>query len=75
MNIDKKTKVLFNLLKPRISLMALVKAKKEGFEVRKHSPFGLSPDEFGYVYCVNGYPFLVTNSTREEIEQGLSKNE
>jgi len=56
---SRKVKKLFSELRPCITFRDLIVAKMDGFEVRKHSPFGLSPKEVGRVYCVEGYSFLV----------------
>ena len=68
---NRKTKKLFSELKPRITLFALAKAKYDGFEVRKHSPFGLPVEEVGSVYLIEGYAFYIDNSLPIDTERVL----
>ena len=59
MKQTRQTKKLFALLQPVITLSDLMKARQEGYEVRQHSPFGLSPEQYGRTYMINGYRFIV----------------
>lgn len=40
-----------------ISVFDLIRAKRQGKKVRKASPFGLTPEEAGYIYSIDGHYF------------------
>ena len=61
MRQTRSTKKLFSTLQPVITLTDLINARGLGYEVRQHSPFGLSPEQYGHVYMVNGYRFTVAD--------------
>ena len=61
MKQTRQTKKLFALLQPVITLSDLMKARQAGYEVRQHSPFGLSERQVGHVFMINGYRFTVAD--------------
>lgn len=65
-----RVKALFRLLRPIITVEALIEAKRKGVKVTKHSPFGLTVEEYGTYYIVGGFTVKV-DATKEEIERRL----
>ena len=61
MKQTRHTKKLFALLQPVITWSDLFMARVKGYEVRRHSPFGLSPEQYGHVFMIDGYRFTVAD--------------
>lgn len=49
----------------RMTLDELVEAKRRGAKVRKHHPFGLTLEEYGHIYIVDGYKYYFEEDPAE----------